>query len=152
MSAIEFNHANVQETLCLLNEEIKAKVEAGAKIPTMPQHKWRDIPDLIRRLITAIPPDQESLLHQLQEYSNVTSCIAPFVVKASYTRDLPLRVMRMHIATIAQQYKIPIVNTRPSTIDILWHRHVVEIYHSIRYDAQTMKCPYECTSPCIDDV
>lgn len=152
MSIPGFNSANCQETLRILNEEIKAKVEAGAKIPTMPQHKWRDIPDLIRRLITAIPPDQESLLHQLQEYSNVTSCIAPFVVKAGYTRELPLQVMRMHIATIAEQYKIPIVNTRPWTIDILWHRRVVEIYHSIRYDAQTVKCPYVCSSPCIDDV
>jgi hypothetical protein len=152
MSTATFNSANVEETLRLLNEEIKAKVEAGAKIPTMPQHKWRDIPDLIRRLMTAIPPDQKSLLHELQEYSNMASCIGPFVVKAGYTRDLPLQVMRQHIATITQQYGIPILNTRPWTIHILWHRHVVEIYHSLRYDAQDVKCPYECTSPSIDDV
>jgi hypothetical protein len=141
-----------QETLRLLNEEIKTKVEAGAKILTMSQHKWRDIPDLIRRLMTAIPSDQESLLHQLHEYSNMASCIGPFVVKAGYTRDLPLQVMRQHIATIAKQYGIPIHNTRPWTIHILWHRHVVEIYHSIRYDANTKSCPYVCSSPCIDDV
>jgi len=140
------------ETICLLNEEIKAKVEAGSNIPTKPQHKWRDITELIIRLITVIPADKRDLINDLQEYSKMICSIGPFVVKASYTRDLPLQVMRKHIAAIAEQYSIPILNVRTWTIDILWHRYFVEIYHNVRYDSNTMDYPYVCTVPCIDDL
>jgi hypothetical protein len=140
------------ETIRLLNDEIKAKVEAGSNIPTKPEHKWRDITELTIRLITVIPPEQTDLINDLQEYSKMICSIGPFVVKAGYTRDLPLQVMRKHIATIAEQYSIPIDNTKTWTIRILWHTHFVEIYHNVRYDAKALRCPYVCTFPCIDDL
>lgn len=141
-----------EETLRLLEENIKTRVAGGAKIPTKPEHEWRNVPDLIRRLLTAIPPDKVDLIRELQEYSNMICTVAPFVVKASYTRDLPLQTMRMHISSIMEAHNVPITNTRPWTIQTLWHRPVVEIFHSIRYDSKQMKCPYVCSSPCIDDV
>lgn len=140
------------ETLCLLNEAIKAKVEAGSNIPTKPEHKWRDITELIIRLITVIPPDQTDLINDLHEYSDMASSVAPFVVKAAYTRDIPMQAMRQHIAAIAQRYDIPILNTKTWTIHILWQRCFVEIYHNVRYDAKALRCPYVCTFPCIDDL
>ena len=141
-----------EETLRLLEENIKTRVAAGAKIPTKPEHEWRNIPDLIRRLLTAIPPDKVDLIRELQEYSNMICTVAPFVVKAGYTRDLPLQTMRLHISSIMEVHNVPITNSRPWTIQTLWHRPVVEIFHNQRYDSKQMKCPYECTTPCIDDV
>lgn len=141
-----------EETLCLLEENIKAKVLEGAKIPTKPEHQWRDIPDLIRRLVTAIPLEHTTLIRGLQEYSNMISRCAPFLIKAAYTRDMPLQIMRLHVITIMEAHHIPIVNTQPWTIDLLWHSRVVEIFHSLRYDNETTKCPYACTNPCVDDL
>uniref|UniRef100_A0A6C0LF80 Uncharacterized protein n=1 Tax=viral metagenome TaxID=1070528 RepID=A0A6C0LF80_9ZZZZ len=120
-----------EETLRLLDDVIK--VQEGAKIPTKPEHKWRDIPDLIRRLLTVIPATERDLIRDLQQYNTICT-IAPFVIKAAYTRDTPLQIMRMHIITIMEQYDIPILNTRPWTIANLWQRYVVEIFHSLRYD------------------
>jgi hypothetical protein len=145
------SHNARKETLCLLEENIKKKVLAGAKIPTKSQHKWRDVPDLIRRIITIIPTKQVELIRELQQYSEMIRADAPFVVKASYTRDMPFQTMRMHIGSIINQYNIPIY-TKPYTINILWHRHVVEVYHNIRHDSQTLECPYEQSYPCKDDL
>jgi hypothetical protein len=140
-----------KETLRLLDENIRESVSAGAKIPTKLEHEWRNVPDLIRRLLTAIPPDKVDLIRELQEYSNMICTLAPFVVKAGYTRDMPLQTMRMHIMSIMESYHVPITNTRPWTIQTLWHRPVVEIFHSLRYDSTQINSPYVCSSPCIDD-
>jgi hypothetical protein len=140
-----------EETLRLLDENIRERISAGAKIPTKPEHEWRNVPDLIRRLLTAIPPDKVDLIRELQEYNNMICTLAPFVVKAGYTRDMPLQTMRMHIMSIMENYHVPIINTRPWTIQTLWHRPVVEIFHSLRYDSTQINSPYVCSSPCIDD-
>jgi len=128
-----------EETMRLLEEAIKSKVLDGAKIPTEQQHQWRDIPDLIRRLLTAIPLEQTTLIQDLQEYNNMISRSAPFVIKAAYTSDIPLQTMRLHIITIMEAHGVPIVNTQPWTIHLLWHRRVVEIFHSLRYDNETQE-------------
>jgi len=133
-----------QETLRLLEDEVKAKVRAGAKIPTGSEHAWRNIPDLIRRLITAIPPNlsvQNQLILDLQEYSDMICVVAPTVIKAAYTRDIPLQTMRMHIIAMMENYKIPILETKYRDIELRWQRRLVEIFHSIRYDNETVAYP-----------
>lgn len=140
-----------EETLQLLEENIKQRVLAGAKIPTKNEHMWRDIPDLIRRMITVISVKQVGLYVSLQRYSAMISKY-PYVLQASYTRDIPFQTMRMHLIKIIEEHDIPIVNTHPREIDTLWHRHLYEIFHNIRYDSKTVACPYESTSPCIDDL
>uniref|UniRef100_A0A6C0BAX6 Uncharacterized protein n=1 Tax=viral metagenome TaxID=1070528 RepID=A0A6C0BAX6_9ZZZZ len=127
-----------EETLRLLENVIKTKVQEGANIPTKPEHKWRDIPDLIRRLLTVIPATERALIRDLQQYNNTLARCAQFVIKAAYTHDTPLQIMRMHIITIMEQYDISISNTRPWTIAILWQRYVVEIFHSLRYDNERL--------------
>uniref|UniRef100_A0A6C0B1P1 Uncharacterized protein n=1 Tax=viral metagenome TaxID=1070528 RepID=A0A6C0B1P1_9ZZZZ len=145
-------HNARKETLCLLEENIKSKVLSGVKIPTKPQHKWRDVLDLIRRIITVIPAKQVELIRNLQQYSEMIRTDAPFVVKASYTRDMPFQTMRVHIGTIMEDHNVPIYNTRPYTINVCWQRHVIEVYHNIRYDSKMLSFPYECTNPCKDDL
>jgi hypothetical protein len=142
-----------EETLRLLDENIKAKVMAGAKIPTGSEDAWRDIPNLITRLLTAIPPNlYDQLILDLQEYSNMICAVAPFVVKAAYTRDLPLQTMRMHLIDIMKTHRVPIVETKYWTIGVRWQRHVVEIFYNVRYDNKTVADPGICTSPCVDHV
>jgi len=139
----------MEEVLCLLEENIKAKVIAGANIPTKLEHAWRDIPDLIRRLITAIPPSvQANLILDLQKYSDMVCAVAPTVIKATYTRDIPLQTMRMHIMSIMKVYHVPIENTKCWTIELCWQRRVVEIFHNVRYDDENVNYP---KSPTIDD-
>ncbi len=140
----------MKETLQLLEENIKQRVLAGAKIPTKNEHKWRDIPDLIRRMLTAIPVKQIGLHTDLQQYSDMISKF-PYVLKASYTRDIPFQTMRVHLITIIKSHNIPILNTRPREIDTLWHRTFVEIFHNLRYDLNIVDTPYIQTNPCIDD-
>jgi len=131
-----------QETLILLEDEVKAKVRAGAKIPTESEHAWRNIPDLIRRLITAIPlMAHGQLILDLQEYSDMICVVAPTVIKAAYTRDIPLQTMRMHIIAMMENYKIPILETKYRDIELRWQRRLVEIFHSIRYDNETVAYP-----------
>jgi hypothetical protein len=128
-----------QETLILLEDEVKAKVRAGAKIPTGSEHAWRNIPDLIRRLITAIPQRAHGqLILDLQEYSDMICVVAPTVIKAAYTRDIPLQTMRMHIIAMMENYKIPILETKYRDIELRWQRRLVEIFHSVRYDNETV--------------
>jgi hypothetical protein len=141
----------MEETLQLLEENIKQKVRAGAKIPTKNEHMWRDVSDLIRRMITAIPVKQMGLHTDLQRYSDMISKF-PYVLKASYTRDVPFQTMRMHLIKIIEDHDIPIVNTPPAEIDTLWHRNLVEIFHNIRYDSKTVDCPYIQTIPSIEDL
>jgi hypothetical protein len=151
---IEFNSNNNimdnkrEETLQLLEENIKQRVLAGDKIPCKNEHKWRDIPELIRRMLTVIQVKQIGLYTDLQRYSDMISKY-PYVLKASYTRDIPFHTMRMHLITIIEDHNIPILNTRPREIDTLWHRTLVEIFHNIRYDSKTVDIR---TSPCIDDL
>jgi len=140
-----------EETLRLLDENIRERVSACAKIPTNPEDEWRSVPDLIRRLLTAIPPDKADLIRELQEYNNMICTVAPFVVKAGYTRDMPLQTMRQHIISIMEGYHVPITNTRPWTIQTLWHRPVVEIFHSLRYVSTQINSPFVCSTSCIDD-
>jgi hypothetical protein len=138
-----------QETLILLEDAVKAKVRAGAKIPTESEHAWRNIPDLIRRLITAIPPRTHGqLILDLQEYSDMICVVAPTVIKAAYTRDIPFQTMRMHIIAMMENYKIPILETKYRDIELHWQRRLVEIFHGVRYDDETIAYP----SPCIDDL
>ena len=148
---MNMNINSMKETLQLLEENIKQKVLEGAKIPTKDEHMWRDIPDLIRRMITVISVKQVGLISDLQQYSDMISNF-PYLVKASYTRDIPFQTMRMHLITIIEEHDIPIVNTHPREIDTLWHRHLVEIFHNLRYDSKTVACPYIHTNPCIDDL
>lgn len=142
-----------EETLRILDENIKARVLAGAKIPTGSEHAWRNIPNLITRLITAIPPRLHGqLILDLQEYSDLICSVAPFVIKAAYTRDLPLQTMRMHLIDIMTTHHVPILETKFWTIELHWHRHVVEIFHGIRYDDEIVDYPGICSSPCVDDL
>jgi hypothetical protein len=128
-----------EETLQLLNDNIKSRVIAETNISTKPEHKWRDVPDHIRRLLTAIPSEEPELIRELQHYCEMISTVAPFVVKAAYTHDLPLQTMRQHLGTILEKYSIPWQNTKCWTIDNPWHRQVVEIFHNLRYNAQTVE-------------
>jgi len=137
-----------EETLQLLEENIKHRVLAGDKIPCKNEHKWRDIPELIRRMLTAIQVKQMGLYTDLQRYSDMISKY-PYVLKASYTRDIPFQTMRVHLITIIKSHNIPILNTRPREIDTLWHRTLVEIFHNLRYDSNTMDIR---TSPSTDDL
>jgi len=141
----------MEETLQLLEENIKQRVLEGAKIPCKNEHMWRDVPDLIRRMLSVIPVKQIGLYVALQQYSDMISKF-PYVLKASYTRDVPLHTMRMHLIKIIEDHDIPIVNTRLREIDTLWHRTLVEIFHNIRYDSKTVDSPYIQTSPSIEDL
>jgi hypothetical protein len=147
---IEFNRMDDkrEETLQGVEENIKQRVLAGDKILCKNEHKWRDIPDLIRRMLTAIPVKQIGLHTDLQRYSVMISKF-PYVLKASYTRDIPFQTMRMHLIKIIEDHHIPILNTRPREIDTLWHRTLVEIFHNLRYDSNTMDIR---TNPSTDDL
>jgi hypothetical protein len=144
-----------RETLSLLEEDVRAKVRAGANIPTGSEHAWRDIPDLIRRLVTAIPSNLRAhgqLILDLQQYSDMICAVAPTVIKAAYTRDMPLQTMRMHMIAIMETHKIPILQTNYWMIEVHWQRRLVEIFHGVRYDHETVAYPGICRSPCNDDV
>jgi hypothetical protein len=137
-----------EETLQLLEENIKQRVLAGDKIPCKNEDKWRDIPDLIRRMLTAIPVKQIGLHTDLQRYSVMISKYL-YILKASYTRDIPFHTMRMHLITIIESHNIPILNTRSREIDTLWHRTLVEIFHNLRYDSNTVAIR---TNPSTDEL
>jgi len=123
----------LKETLLLLEENVKAKTNSCP----ISEHSWRNIPDLIKRLISAIPSVQQKLILDLQEYSDMVCTVAPTLVKAAYTYDIPLQIMRMHIMKIMKNYHVPIENTKFWTIELCWQRHVVEIFHHVIFELPT---------------
>lgn len=119
-----------EEVLRLLEQNYhKRTIELLLDKP-MEGEKWRDIPYLINRLLTVVPREQDSLINDLRDYRQLVSTVAPLMRKVAYTNQEALQIMRMHIIAITQAYRVPILNTRTSTIDIPWQRDLVKLFHN----------------------
>lgn len=119
-----------EEVLRLLEQNYhKRKIELLLDKP-IEGEKWRDIPYLINRLLTVVPREQDSLINDLRDYSQLVCTVAPLMRKVAYTNQEALQIMRMHIIAITQAYRVPILNTRTSTIDISWQRDLVKLFHN----------------------
>jgi hypothetical protein len=119
-----------EEVLRLLEQNYHTrKIELLLDKP-MEGEEWRDIPYLINRLLTVVPIEQDSLINDLRDYSQLVSTVAPLMRKVVYTNQEALQIMRMHIIAIAEVYHIPILNTRPWAIDNPWQRDLVKVFHN----------------------